>query len=486
MEALLETGINYFLYKNISDSDIMYAYKCKSGKIAETFVNILLNIYCCEHISQIKYNSLYYIDEYTTYVKPVKFDIINNGVIVEVKNYMYESTGTANEKLEGDIIKYETCIKNSDYPNMIIILCAKFEELFINKHMHMLVYNGYLNKWLNEGIYIALLSDVIIDFLQVDNMSFVKWVGGKSNSLQHLNKWFDKYFELNDKNTDITYFEPFLGSGSVLINVLKRYNKRFSNYICLDRNEQLINAFHTIQNNHETLIQLLSIIESRHNSLQADEQKEFYYTCRNMYNAVINESIIDYNSFIDAFCKVMNINTDAKTSFDISHGKAIIAALFIYLNRTCFRGLYRVNKRNEFNVPYGNYKNPNILNEALIDELHSLFKNNPVTFLHMSYEEFDLSAIKTNKVLMYLDPPYYNTFDSYTLYQFDNSMFIGYLLHVTNNNMYNVILSNSSDFKNIINKDINLPVIEHIEVNDMINSKRPSNKRIEILCTNIV
>ena len=142
----------------------------------------------------------------TSYSRIVKFDeLFNDDTIIEIKKYMYKSTGTADEKLEGDIIKYEPFITNGKFKHMIIILCAKFEQIFMTKHINELVINGYLEKWFNEGIYITFLSDILIDFLCINNMSFIKWVGGKSALMNHINKYFEEYISknTNEKNCEI-------------------------------------------------------------------------------------------------------------------------------------------------------------------------------------------------------------------------------------------------------------------------------------------
>lgn len=169
--------------------------------------------------------------------------------------------------------------------------------------------------------------------------------------------------------------------------------------------------------------------------------------------------------------------------------KTLTSALFIYLNKTCFRGLYRVNQKNIFNVPYGNYKNPSIINEKQIYDLHKLFTENNIEFRYSSYENIiKIDDYLNEKVLMYLDPPYYKTFDSYTLEKFDHDKFTNYLNIVTNKKYknLNILLSNSFDYQEIITTyKINLPQIESIPINDRINSKKPDNKRYEILGTNI-
>lgn len=514
-DYLIKTGIQYFLEQSISDDEILSVYNCKSGKLAEKFFKLLLDKFGSRHSSQFKYSETFKIDSLTSYSRVVKFDeLFNEDTIVEIKNYMYESTGTADEKLEGDIIKYESYITNGKFRHMIIILCAKFEQLFITKHMNELIINGYLEKWFNEGIYIAFSSDILIDFLCINNMSFIKWVGGKSALMSHINKYIEEYISKNINEKSI-YVEPFLGSGSVLINILKNYSEYFKEFICSDNNKVLIDTFNEIKLNHKNLIYILDLISSHHIQLSYTEQSNFYYECRDIYNDLINKSDETSDANMNEISdEISNKTSDANdkeyvnafiefiTSDDIkslndnqsnqNHEitlKTLTSALFIYLNKTCFRGLYRVNQKNIFNVPYGNYKKPSIINEEQLYDLHKLFTENNVEFRYCSYENnIKIDDYLNEKVLIYLDPPYYKTFDSYTLEKFDYDKFTNYLNMVTNKKYknLNIILSNSFDYQEIITTyKINLLHIESIPINDRINSKKPDNKRYEILGTNI-
>ena len=509
-DYLIKTGIQYFLERSISDEEILSIYNCKSGKLAEKFFKIVLDKFCCQHSSQFKYSEIFIIDSLTSYSRIVKFDeLFNDDTIVEIKNYTYNSTGTADEKLEGDIIKYEPFITNGKFKHMIIILCAKFEQIFMTKHINELVINGYLEKWFNEGIYITFLSDILIDFLCINNMSFIKWAGGKSALMNHINKYFEEYISKNT-NEKIIYVEPFLGSGSVLINVLKNYSKYFKEFICSDNNNVLIDTFNEIKFNHESLIYVLNLISSHHNKLSSDEQKDFYYECRDIYNDLINKSnetsnetsdetsnetsdecknesdvtknetkheTLDTNDreYVNSFIEFVTDNdieslndNQINQKYEITL-KTLASALFIYLNKTCFRGLYRVNQKNEFNVPYGNYKNPSIISEKQLYDLHKLFTENNIKFNYCSYE----NSIKI---------------DDYLNEKVDHDKFTNYLKIMTNKKYknINVILSNSFDYQEIITTHkINLTQIERIPINDRINSKQPDNKRYEILGTNI-
>ena len=529
-DYLIKAGIQYFLEQSISDDEILSVYNCKSGKLAEKFFKLLLDKFGSRHSSQFKYSETFKIDSLTSYSRVVKFDeLFNEDTIVEIKNYMYESTGTADEKLEGDIIKYESYITNEKFRHMIIILCAKFEQLFITKHMNELIINGYLEKWFNEGIYIAFSSDILIDFLCINNMSFIKWVGGKSALMSHVNKYIEEYISKNTNEKSI-YVEPFLGSGSVLINILKNYSEYFKEFICSDNNKVLIDTFNEIKLNHKNLIYILDLISSHHIQLSSTEQSNFYYDCRDIYNDLINEydetsdniqtkpsnetktsdenmnetsdtnqtktsdenmnetSDANDEEYVNAFIEFITDDNQSNQNHEITL-KTLTSALFIYLNKTCFRGLYRVNQKNIFNVPYGNYKNPSIINKEQLYDLHKLFTENNVEFRYCSYENnIKIDDYLNEKVLMYLDPPYYKTFDSYTLEKFDYDKFTNYLNMVTNKKYknLNVILSNSFDYQEIITTHkINLTQIERIPINDRINSKQPDNKRYEILGTSI-
>lgn len=542
-DYLIKTGIQYFLEQSISDDEILSIYNCKSGKLAEKFFKLLLDKFCSQHSSQFKYSETFKIDSLTSYSRVAKFDeLFNEDTIVEIKNYMYESTGTADEKLEGDIIKYESYITNGKFRHIIIILCAKFERLFITKHMNELIINGYLEKWFNEGIYIAFASDILIDFLCINNMSFIKWVGGKSALMSHINKYIEEYISKNTNEKSI-YVEPFLGSGSVLINILKNYSEYFKEFICSDNNKVLIDTFNEIKFNHKNLIYILDLISSHHIKLSSTEQSNFYYECREIYNDLIDKSDVisdhvqtetsnetsnetsdeninenqiktsnenineasdetsDENmnendrEYVNAFIEfitgddIESLNDNQSNQNHEITLKTLTSALFIYLNKTCFRGLYRVNQKNIFNVPYGNYKKPSIINEEQLYDLHKLFAENNVEFRCCSYENnIKIDDYLNEKVLMYLDPPYYKTFDSYTLEKFDHDKFTNYLNMVTNKKYknLNIILSNSFDYQEIITiYKINLTQIERIPINDRINSKKPDNKRYEILGTNI-
>ena len=200
--------------------------------------------------------------------------------------------------------------------------------------------------------------------------TFVKWAGGKKQLLGQFEKFFPKKIE--------RYFDPFVGGGAVAFYLLKTHLEIKKIYLS-DINEELIITYNALKNNIEELISLLKEYKLKHN-------KEFYYKIR---------------------------AEDVKKL-----SKVQIAARFIYLNKTCFNGLYRVNSKGGFNVPMGSYKNPAVCSEDELREISQLLQKDDVT-VKQFYD-----AIKESKSgdFVYFDPPYYplNGKSSFTTYTKDN------------------------------------------------------------------
>lgn len=205
---------------------------------------------------------------------------------------------------------------------------------------------------------------------------------------------------------------------------------KFKKIVINDLNGDLINVYTTIKYKVDELVTEL-------NKLQFQNSSDEYYKLRDEYNKL--------NSCVRK------------------------AALFIYLNKTCFRGLYRTNKSGEFNVPYGNYKSINFdyNNIKLVSDKMLLYN----VEIHAS----DYTNFEYNDCITYLDPPYYNTFNDYSSVEFDHERFFDF---INSNSMDEIIVSNSFDFITFIpiKFDNYVPT-----VNDMINSKTPNSKRYEIL-----
>jgi len=216
---------------------------------------------------------------------------------------------------------------------------------------------------------------------------FLKWAGGKTQLINDIEKLLPKGI-LKSK---FTYIEPFVGSGAVLFWMLSKFPK-LEKSVINDINEDLINTYKTIASNPKELISILEILQNDYHSLSLKEaeKKEYYYKKRELYNARKTE-------------------------------KSTQAALFIFLNRTCFNGLYRVNKNNGFNVPIGSYKNPTICDKENILAVSKALQR--VEILCGDYEKtIDFTSDNT---LFYFDPPYkplHNTssFNSYAKDDFND------------------------------------------------------------------
>ena len=218
---------------------------------------------------------------------------------------------------------------------------------------------------------------------------FVKWAGGKGSLISQLNKYYPQ--KLINGEID-TYIEPFVGGGSVLINILQEY--KVKNTYAFDINKDLINCYKVIQSDVEALIEELSKKQKQYIELNMDERAKYYYDVRDEYNSYSLEDEISIKR----------------------------AAEFIFLNRTCFNGLYRVNKSGKYNVPSGKYKNPTICDAENLRNLSELIKD--VNFIYGDYTKSEQYV--NDKTFVYFDPPYRplnvsSGFTSYTKEDFDDN-----------------------------------------------------------------
>ena len=191
---------------------------------------------------------------------------------------------------------------------------------------------------------------------------FVKWVGGKTQLLGEVERSLPGNFA---SIKDAVYVEPFVGGGAVLFWILQKYSN-ISQAVINDINPDLINVYRIIKDAPQDLISVLRQYQDSYICLNDEERKAFYLTKRKIFNqkAVSEEEM---------------------------------AALFIFLNHTCFNGLYRVNAKGEFNVPHGKYANPKICDEANILAVSRLLQK--VTILCGDFSETLQYA--SNKSLFY-------------------------------------------------------------------------------------
>lgn len=224
---------------------------------------------------------------------------------------------------------------------------------------------------------------------------FLKWAGGKGQLLEQIDNFLPK--EL--KNRTITrYIEPFIGSGAVFLYLAKSY--KIEEFFILDVNEELILAYKTIQKNVEKLIVFLDDLQNQYLLLDEDKRKEFYYQIRSHFN--FQREKIDFEKY--------NREWIERT------------AQLIFLNRTCFNGLFRVNNQGDFNVPMGKYKNPLICNSENLRAIAQILQR---TQIHCG-DFTDCEQWANDKTFIYFDPPYRpisktSDFTSYSKYNFGDS-----------------------------------------------------------------
>lgn len=217
---------------------------------------------------------------------------------------------------------------------------------------------------------------------------FLKWAGGKGQLIEAITAYLP-----NMDNVD-TYVEPFIGSGTVMFWLVSHY-PNIRQIVINDLNTELVNLYQSIKFDVEGLITELKSLDAEYKGRKTQEQRsEYYYQVR-----------IEYNSR-DLVSRERNIR---------------LAALFIFLNRTCFNGLYRVNGKNLFNVPFGKYVNPKICDEENLRNNNQLLQK--VEILNGDYSA-TLDYL-SDRTFYYLDPPYKpisktSCFNSYSSISFDD------------------------------------------------------------------
>lgn len=267
----------------------------------------------------------------------------------------------------------------------------------------------------------------------------LKWVGGKRQLLSEISPLIPGEFD--------KYFEPFVGAGAVIFDLLP--NKAVIN----DLNNELINVYKVIKDNPDELIDLLKEHTNNNN-------KEYFYKVREL---------------------------DRQTNYD-TLSDIYKASRTIYLNKTAYNGLYRVNKSGQFNTPWGRYKNPKILDADNILSMSKYFNSKDIKILNCDYKNALNSVSKGDFV--YLDPPYLpisssSAFTSYTADGFgiQQQEELKNTCDVLNNQGVKFLLSNSyHQFLLDLYKDYNIKIVE---ARRSVNSKGHKRGKIrEILVRN--
>lgn len=284
---------------------------------------------------------------------------------------------------------------------------------------------------------------------------FLKWAGGKGQLLKEI----EKYYPFNNKHIT-KYAEPFIGGGAVLFDIL---NKFYINEIYIsDINSDLINTYTVIKEDIESLISTLSKYQTEYLSLEQADRKDYFLNKRNIFN----------HSCADSVEK---------------------AALMIYLNKTCFNGLFRVNSKGAFNVPIGAYKNP-----LICDENNLRIVSEKLQKVNIVYGDYKLSEdFIDDKTFVYFDPPYRPLSETANFTSYTESAFsdldqteLAKFVDLLDKKGAKILVSNSDpknsnendDFFDLLYSNYK---INRVEATRMINSKSKSRGKIkELLISN--
>ena len=289
---------------------------------------------------------------------------------------------------------------------------------------------------------------------------FLKWAGGKGQLVSEI----EKYYPFGDKRIN-KYAEPFVGGGAILFDILNKYS--LDEVYISDINAELINTYHVIRDNPNEIINTLYSMQSDFLPLDSSKRKNYYLQKRERFN---------------------DLKTSAKGNINVEQ-----AALMIFLNKTCFNGLFRVNKKGLFNVPMGAYKNPLICDE---DNLRAVSKKlKKVTIVCGDYRKA-ADFIDAN-TFVYFDPPYRpltdtSNFTSYSENAFDDkeqielAKFVDYM----DEKGAKIVVSNSDPKNSDVDDDFFDNIyfkqkIRRVEANRMINCNSEARGKIkELLISN--
>ena len=217
---------------------------------------------------------------------------------------------------------------------------------------------------------------------------FLKWVGGKN---QLLRQFYEHYPSELRRGEVKKYVEPFIGGGAVFFEVMQKF--RIPKAYISDLNKDLILAYQTIQKLPDSLLELLSEFQKEFDKTAVENRNELFLNKRDLFNKGRFE--INYNQFSDEWIER--------------------TAQLIFLNKTCFNGLFRINSKGGFNVPFGKYKKAKILDVANLRRVSVVLKN---TEIRCADYKDSLNEVDKN-TFVYLDPPYRpisqsSSFTSYT------------------------------------------------------------------------
>jgi len=288
-----------------------------------------------------------------------------------------------------------------------------------------------------KNLYIIYIYYSVESLLNENYKPVLKWAGGKRQLLGNL--------IINVPDNFNTYYEPFIGGGALLIKLYSM--QKISNAVISDLNKDLVDLYNVIKNSPYELIEELNSMKFKNNSKD-------YYTVRNLFNSIDD--------------------------------KVKRSALLIYLNRHGYNGLYRVNSRNKFNVPYGRYLNPGLPSEANIISLSDVFSR--CTILNGDFETAVKNACENDFV--YFDPPYMplNTTSNFTDYtssgftENDQERLYNVFRRLSDNGVYVMESNSNTDFIREMYKEFSLREVNARRNINSVGTKRNHIK--ELIITN--
>lgn len=300
---------------------------------------------------------------------------------------------------------------------------------------------------------------------------FLKWAGGKSQLLTTIEDSFPKEIKKTLKINK--YFEVFVGGGALYFYLMNNYD--VGEAYLYDINPELILTYNVIKENPKELINLLSDLQEEYVPLGQEDRKEYYLNIRHNFN----ENLVDFDFDIE--------------SHNCSDEQVTRASQVIFMNKTCFNGLFRLNKKGKFNVPHGRYKNPLICDKNNIMAVSKTLKHTHI--INGNYDKSE-DLIDGNS-LVYLDPPYRplsdkSSFTTYAGFEFtdEHQIELGNFYKRISDKGAKAILSNSDpknedpddNFFDNLYKDFN---IKRVQAKRSINSNGKKRGLInEILVTN--
>ncbi len=380
--------------------------------------------------------------------KKIVPDFESEECLYEIKARTYTTSGTAGEKILGTPLKYSECYRLFNKKLYIVCMSYQMEEaindfnLFNPKSDELTTILDFYDNNLN--IKYITIKELFENFLNepIKTTPVIKWAGGKRSIMSQLVNYIPISF--------YNYHEPFFGGGSVFLELYNKNLLQDKKIYLSDALSPLMITYEVIKNNLLTLLK---------------ELKESYNT---VSKEIYEQNKIDFN----------------KWKFEIHKENYVkIACLFLYLNKTCFNGLYRENKSGLFNVPFGKPKHINY-NEENLTNLSNILNSANICLNTCDYN-LTLDNIQTGD-FVYLDPPYHNTFTQYTkdsFTEFDQQSVYNYFQKLDKLGC-KVMLSNSNTYfiKNLYQ---NYNIYE-LDVKRLINSdlSQRNSKKTELVITN--